>query len=56
MAETPQDPAGTTHQFQRFAQSGTPDRSGRVNPALVIGAVVVLAVLVVVGLAVVMIA
>ncbi|MFI0486375.1 hypothetical protein [Actinomadura sp. 9N215] len=50
MSETPQDPAGTTHQFQSFANEAPPQKSGP-NVALIGGivAVVVVVALIVVA-------
>ncbi|WUH99500.1 hypothetical protein OHR68_39435 [Spirillospora sp. NBC_00431] len=50
MSETPQDPAGTTHQFQNFADQAPPQKSGP-NIALIggIAAVVVVVVIIVVA-------
>ncbi|WP_018654366.1 hypothetical protein [Actinomadura flavalba] len=53
MSETPQDPSGTTHQFQNFAAQATPDKSGP-NVALIVGALVVLAIVAVAAVAIVM--
>lgn len=47
MSQTPNDPAGTTHQFQNFANRAPAEKSGP-NMPLVVGLVVV-AVVVVVG-------
>ncbi|WP_344902472.1 hypothetical protein [Actinomadura meridiana] len=50
MSQTPQDPAGTTHQFQNFAAQAPPQKSGP-NVALIGGiaaAVVVVVALVVI--------
>jgi hypothetical protein len=43
MSETPNDPAGTTHQFQSFAGQGQPDRTSKVNKGLIVGAVALVA-------------
>ncbi|MDL4816868.1 hypothetical protein [Actinomadura opuntiae] len=47
MSQTPNDPAGTTHQFQNFANRAPAEKTGP-NMALVVGLAVV-AVIVVVG-------
>ncbi|XRQ09534.1 hypothetical protein ACN3XK_01075 [Actinomadura welshii] len=49
MSQTPNDPAGTTHQFQNFANRAQPQKSGP-NVGMIVGivaAVAVVAVLVV---------
>ena len=46
MSQTPNDPAGTTHQFQNFASQAQPDKSGP-NVGLIVGIVAVVAVVVV---------
>ncbi|MFD0854403.1 hypothetical protein ACFQ07_19350 [Actinomadura adrarensis] len=43
MSETPQDPAGTTHQFQNFAAQAPAEPSKQVNVGLIVGIVVVVA-------------
>ena len=43
MSQTPNDPAGTTHQFQNFANQAQPQKSGP-NIGLIIGIVAVVAV------------
>lgn len=48
MSQTPNDPAGTTHQFQNFANRAPAEKSGP-NMPLIVG-LVVLAVVVVAGL------
>ncbi|MFB4299749.1 hypothetical protein [Actinomadura sp. NTSP31] len=52
MSQTPNDPAGTTHQFQNFANRAPAEKAGP-NMALVVGLAVV-AVIVVVGVVAVM--
>lgn len=47
MSQTPNDPAGTTHQFQNFANRAPAEKSGP-NMPLIVGLAVV-AVVVVVG-------
>ncbi|TYC14951.1 hypothetical protein FXF65_12490 [Actinomadura syzygii] len=46
MSETPQDPAGTTHQFQNFANQAQPQKSGP-NMAVIVGVAAVVAVVVI---------
>ncbi|WP_187437808.1 hypothetical protein [Actinomadura decatromicini] len=46
MSETPQDPAGTTHQFQNFANQAQPQKSGP-NVAVIVGVAAVVAVVVI---------
>jgi hypothetical protein len=48
MSETPNDPAGTTHQFKNFAAQQPADKSSKVNAGLVVGIVAVVAVVVIV--------
>ncbi|MBO2464688.1 hypothetical protein [Actinomadura violacea] len=48
MSQTPNDPAGTTHQFQNFANRAPAEKSGP-NMPLIVG-LAVLAVVVVAGL------
>lgn len=45
MSQTPNDPAGSTQQFQQWAyqQQGQPDKAARVNVGLIAGVVAVLA-------------
>jgi uncharacterized membrane protein YidH (DUF202 family) len=43
MSDTPQDPAGTTHQFQNFASQARPEKSGP-NVGMIVGIVAVVAV------------
>ncbi|MFC5750772.1 hypothetical protein [Actinomadura rugatobispora] len=54
MSEKPQDPAGTTHQFQNFAAQRPAEKSKQVNTGLIVGAVLVVALVVVVAIAVAM--
>jgi hypothetical protein len=44
MSQTPNDPAGTTHQFQNFASQAQPQKSGP-NVGMIVGIVAVVAVL-----------
>ena len=44
MSETPNDPAGTTHQFQTFANQGQSDKSSGPSRALIVGVVAVVAI------------
>jgi hypothetical protein len=52
MSETPNDPAGTTHQFQNFAAQAPAEQPKKMNTGLIAGiaAVVVLVVVVAVAL------
>ncbi|WP_165978569.1 hypothetical protein [Actinomadura darangshiensis] len=52
MSQTPNDPAGTTHQFQNFANQAQP-KSGP-NVGMIVGIVAVVAVVVVLAVAVLM--
>ncbi|MFF5263519.1 hypothetical protein ACFY4C_31720 [Actinomadura viridis] len=52
MSETPNDPAGTTHQFQNFAAQRPAEKSKPVNVGLIVGAVVAVALLAIVVIAV----
>jgi hypothetical protein len=54
MSQIPNDPAGTTHQFQSFANQAPKEKSGP-NVGLIVGAVVVVAVVVVLVAALMMI-
>ena len=54
MSDTPNDPAGTTHQFQNFAAQRPAEPTRQVNTGLIIGAVVVVALVAVVAVAVAM--
>ncbi|WP_165975750.1 hypothetical protein [Actinomadura rubrisoli] len=45
MPQTPNDPAGTTHQFQTFASQGQNEKSSGPSIGLIIGAVAVVALL-----------
>ncbi|WP_242910888.1 hypothetical protein [Actinomadura terrae] len=47
MAQTPNDPAGTTHQFQNFQNRGQAEKSSGPNMALIIGVLAVVAVVVI---------
>ncbi|WP_165964536.1 hypothetical protein [Actinomadura sp. KC216] len=51
MSEAPQDPAGTTHQFQNFANQAPAPKSGP-NLALIGGIVAVVAILAIIVVAV----
>lgn len=53
MSQTPQDPAGTTHQFQNFANQAQPQKSGP-NVGMIVGIVAGVAVLAVLAVAVAM--
>ncbi|MFC6884793.1 MULTISPECIES: hypothetical protein [Actinomadura] len=50
MSQNANDPAGTTHQFQRFAQQSQPEKSGP-PVGMIVGIVAVLAVVVIAALA-----
>ncbi|GAA2455571.1 hypothetical protein GCM10010191_88500 [Actinomadura vinacea] len=55
MSDTPNDPAGTTHQFQNFAaQQPAAEKPKQVNTGLIIGIVAVVALVVIVALGVAM--
>ncbi|WP_169744435.1 hypothetical protein [Spirillospora albida] len=56
MSQTPNDPAGTTHQFENFVRQGQPEKSGGANIGLIVGiaAVAAVAAVVIVGLIMVM--
>ncbi|MFA1540362.1 hypothetical protein [Actinomadura monticuli] len=43
MSQTPNDPAGTTHQFQNFASQAQPQKSGP-NVGMIVGILAVVAV------------
>ena len=43
MSQTPNDPAGTTHQFQNFASQAQPQKSGP-NTGMIVGILAVVAV------------
>jgi hypothetical protein len=51
MSQTPNDPAGTTHQFQNFANKAEPHSSGAARGKIVAALIVVL-VVVVLGVAI----
>ncbi|NKZ04954.1 hypothetical protein [Actinomadura latina] len=51
MSQTPNDPAGTTHQFQNFASQAQPQKSGP-NVGLIVGAIAVVAVIAVLAVAI----
>ncbi|MFA1549709.1 hypothetical protein [Actinomadura chokoriensis] len=51
MSQTPNDPAGTTHQFQNFASQAQPQKSGP-NVGLIVGVLGVVAVVAIVVVAV----
>jgi hypothetical protein len=53
MSQTPNDPAGTTHQFQNFANQQQPQKSGP-NTGMVVGIAAVVAVVAIVVVAVMM--
>jgi hypothetical protein len=55
MSETPQDPAGTTHQFQSFANQAPPQKSGP-NVGLIVGIAAVVAVVAIVAVVLLMMA
>ncbi|MEU5994253.1 hypothetical protein ABZ806_35230 [Spirillospora sp. NPDC047418] len=44
MSQTPNDPAGTTHQFQNFQSQAQPQKSGP-NVGMIVGIAVVVVVL-----------
>ncbi|MEU8344437.1 hypothetical protein SAMN05443665_103661 [Actinomadura meyerae] len=46
MSQTPNDPAGTTHQFQNFASQAQPQKSGP-NVGMIVGILAAVAVVVV---------
>lgn len=54
MSQTPQDPAGTTHQFQSFANQAQPQKSGP-NIAVIAGIAAVVAVIAILVIALLMI-
>ena len=54
MSQTPNDPAGTTHQFQNFANRAQPQKSGP-NVGLIVGIVAVVAVVAILVVALTMI-
>ncbi|WP_165966411.1 hypothetical protein [Actinomadura sp. 7K507] len=51
MSQTPNDPAGTTHQFQNFANQAQPQKSGP-NVGLLVGIAAAVAVVVIIVVAV----
>ncbi len=51
MSETPNDPAGTTHQFKTFASQGQPDKSAGPSLALIVGIVAVVAIVAIIVVA-----
>ncbi|MDL4773598.1 MULTISPECIES: hypothetical protein [Thermomonosporaceae] len=51
MSETPNDPAGSTTQFQYFAQQGQPEKSSGPNMGLIIGVVAVVVVVAILAVA-----
>ncbi|MFB4304775.1 hypothetical protein [Actinomadura sp. GTD37] len=51
MSQTPNDPAGTTHQFQNFASQAQPQKSGP-SVGVVVGVVAVVAVVAILVVAV----
>lgn len=53
MAQTPNDPAGTTHQFQNFASQAQPQKSGP-NTGLIVGVLAVGAIVAVLAVGVMM--
>lgn len=54
MSQTPHDPAGTTHQFQNFANQAQPQKSGP-SVGLIVGIVAVVAVVAILVVALTMI-
>ncbi|WP_194293331.1 hypothetical protein [Actinomadura macrotermitis] len=54
MSETPQDPAGTTHQFRAFANQGQPEKTGGANTGLIVGVIAAVALVAVVAAVVLM--
>ena len=54
MSQTPNDPAGTTHQFQNFVNRAQPERSGP-SIGLIVGIVVLVAIVAILAVAVSMI-
>ena len=52
MSQNPQDPAGTTQQFQRFQQQGQPEKTGGPNIGFILGIVAVVALVAVVVIAI----
>lgn len=53
MSQTPNDPAGTTHQFQNFASQAQPQKSGP-NIGMIVGIAAVVAVVAVLVIALMM--
>ena len=51
MSDAPQDPAGTTYQFQNFASQQQPQKSGP-NVAMIVGIVAVVVVIAILAIAV----
>ena len=53
MSQTPNDPAGTTHQFQNFAGQGPqqPEKAPGMNKGLVLGIAAVVVVIAIIALA-----
>ncbi|MFB4316541.1 hypothetical protein [Actinomadura sp. 21ATH] len=54
MSETPNDPAGTTHQFQNFQAQRPAEKTSKVNTGLIVGIVAAVAVVVVLAVIVAM--
>ncbi|GAA4060915.1 hypothetical protein [Actinomadura miaoliensis] len=53
MSQTPNDPAGSTQQFQHFAQQqGQPDKAAKVNVGLIAGIVAVVALVAIIAIAI----
>ncbi|MFC9972047.1 hypothetical protein ACFVH6_14265 [Spirillospora sp. NPDC127200] len=57
MSQTPQDPAGTTHQFEAFQKQGPaqPEKTGGMNTGLIVGLVAVVAVVAIAAVALMMV-
>lgn len=53
MSQTPNDPAGTTHQFQNFASQSQPQKSGP-NVGLIVGVIAVVAIVAILVVAIMM--
>ena len=55
MAQTPNDPAGTTHQFQTFASKGQGEKPSGPRVGLIVGIVAAVAIVALLAAAVMMI-
>ncbi|WP_345019552.1 hypothetical protein [Actinomadura keratinilytica] len=52
MSQTPNDPAGSTQQFQNFQQQAQPEKAARVNVGLIAGIVAVAALVAIIAIAI----